>query len=1373
MEITLINEATQSGLILEKIENNDNVIKKTLMDLGNIIDGTFTFGTGITALLPAVKQLLGGDYPTLTNTDINLLYITAVWMLVNKNKDKVIKLHSIIKEKGLSTALKKVYNFLKTTEDIAIRVAGSLGYAANSLTDVVAFTFIAFPILDGLLFLINQGLVTLAEPSGYLKSVLFGVGILGFKNVFNHIIKKLGGELKKLKPENELPNVHPPNVEDYNGIVDDGGDVLREEGQPNEKKLNPILKHGDIIRVIDAPNRGFGDERATRTERENYAFGQPKLFTPYWVWHPSYGTPKREGDYIIIPTEEVEDLKQKGHLQTVGGNEGLPGHLHRKLKVLSRSRNHQWLKVELSDEEKEKNNISGEFDDTLLESLTSKNLNENTTLQDETIEMVNDIMGIIESTVTDENQKTFYLPEEIKDDMTYDVLGTDVTIEFTLSRNTELTDEFELEADYVKSEDVIEILLEINPFKEPENYTHIYYYLVEYVRHELRHLEQAESGTLPDNEDLEGLSYYTQDHEIDAQTSGLHLRGVLQNRSFENVIRNSVENTMKRQGLTDEEGEKLYTILLKDIIERYGDGSLQESESTQKNTPLNVVGSVVVRTPNIINEEKEIINPPLNMGDIIRVVDVDKETMYKQSAGAGMFRNVGREQLHGSDTFPTTMETYYVMSPRPKTLASSFFLTEPHTPNNYWFITPIKIGNNVDITPIFSNKELVEYVFDHGQSILTSEDKWIMVKKHTSNIHGEIAARQKEIDASGRNITSTRLSEQTKVKLNPRLVKGDEIIIVSSEGVHDYGIPKLYEPYVVVGVWFTNHSEPSYYGIEPVGLTDEERLGHILAGGGRMKPMYIYPKGSSPKLFPHSGREDTWILRPGYGRGELNEQEEPSNSVLKKGNLSLKPIIDNEDISLSLILNPNEILNTLEFGKNHSLKSSHHIYLLYDKTGETQKHENPMVVISHSKIPLLMDEKGGATLIKNNGSHGNLHKLSSHIPSLKKYFKLTYTPNQSIKYGVPFNTDMAANSQSFGESNAFFKLINEIKNGTSQPTTLPNYFGDGFSEYTGYDNRYSSRDVDYGKTIEYSSDGVDIRVSEDYFITDILEAGDDDHYFRLAYDGLSYGQYHDEVDSDELNYMSCWFDVNTTNRILDLMKSYDELDENIVDCGRVDEGDMADFFETYFEKEWDSLSDDFLLTLGDSIGKVRISNLKDYLDDEIFLDWTFDTQNTILIHLNWDSLLYLILNSNANNFNELFSSDMYSLPNELYEVYTDNWDWSDGTEEELSSDMNTFLDSIDDGSFGDVEDKIKNMSDFTTFIKKYNFKKVNSARVGGYYNHNVKYTLSIENRLFYITEFNVNTGEIDFIIEVNEATSNYENSTLSKFENLILSPTLF
>ena len=31
----------------------------------------------------------------------------------------------------------------------------------------------------------------------------------------------------------------------------------------------------------------------------------------------------------------------------------------------------------------------------------------------------------------------------------------------------------------------------------------------------------------------------------------------------------------------------------------------------------------------------------------------------------------------------------------------------------------------------------------------------------------------------------------------------------------------------------------TYYQIEPIGETDKERLDHMLAGGGRRKPMYI------------------------------------------------------------------------------------------------------------------------------------------------------------------------------------------------------------------------------------------------------------------------------------------------------------------------------------------------------------------------------------------------------------------------------------------------------------------------------------------------------------------------------------------------------
>ena len=122
MNVNLINYSTQKGLILEKIEEKDSIVKKTLLDLGGIIDGTFTFGTGITAMLPAVKQLMSGSTPQLTEQDIIILYITAMWILVGKHKEKVTKLLEIIKEKGLTESLNTVFNFLESLEDVVLKI---------------------------------------------------------------------------------------------------------------------------------------------------------------------------------------------------------------------------------------------------------------------------------------------------------------------------------------------------------------------------------------------------------------------------------------------------------------------------------------------------------------------------------------------------------------------------------------------------------------------------------------------------------------------------------------------------------------------------------------------------------------------------------------------------------------------------------------------------------------------------------------------------------------------------------------------------------------------------------------------------------------------------------------------------------------------------------------------------------------------------------------------------------------------------------------------------------------------------------------------------------------------------------------------------
>jgi|15BtaG_2_1085339.scaffolds.fasta_scaffold00022_54 hypothetical protein len=452
MNISLINTINQQGLILETLEEKDSVVKKTLLDLGGVIGGTFTFGVGITAMLPVVMELMAGTMPTLTEQDAVLLYITAMWILVGRHQDKIQKLLNIIRERGLTDGLSVVLDFLKSVEDISIKIGNSLGYTVNSLVDIVAFTFLAFPIIDGLLFLINQGLINPGSPTGYLKSVLVGVGIIGFKNVFNHIIKKLGGKLKSL-----------------------------DEGR--------------------------------------------------------------------------------------------------------------------------------------------ENLNEQSNFYSETLEMVGDVISLVKKSTTNPNVETYYLPEDLRpDEIIYEIDNYMFTLELTISRDEDIKDEFHLEAYYV-GDDTIEIGLTINPLMEPESYIHIEDYLTEYIRHEIRHAEQEVMGTHLGKikKDLKGLEYYTQDHEIDAQTSGLNARRLKQDRSFEETIRGAVENTKLRHGLSDDEGEQLYDILLKDITERYGRESSQESEDLYEQTD----GEANIPKKIVLDNEDYRVYVPLRVNDLCRIPDTD------------------------------------------------------------------------------------------------------------------------------------------------------------------------------------------------------------------------------------------------------------------------------------------------------------------------------------------------------------------------------------------------------------------------------------------------------------------------------------------------------------------------------------------------------------------------------------------------------------------------------------------------------------------------------------------------------------------------------------------------------------------------------
>jgi hypothetical protein len=161
------------------------------------------------------------------------------------------------------------------------------------------------------------------------------------------------------------------------------------------------------------------------------------------------------------------------------------------------------------------------------------------------------------------------------------------------------------------------------------------------------------------------------------------------------------------------------------------------------------------------------------------------------------------------------------------------------------------------------------------------------------------------LDKGPFNIGLNESLRQTK-NLNPQLMIGDEILVVSTEGIHDFGAPELYKPYVVVGIkkskiYDIRNDYTVYYQIEPSGMTDEERTGAMLAGGGRMRPLYIFPPEG-----PHGG-SDQWILRPGFLRGEgLNE------SAPKPGSSSAEGIKDEDLPYETKYLTLDEILTTVK-----------------------------------------------------------------------------------------------------------------------------------------------------------------------------------------------------------------------------------------------------------------------------------------------------------------------------------------------------------------------------------------------------------------------------------------------------------------------------
>lgn len=181
-------------------------------------------------------------------------------------------------------------------------------------------------------------------------------------------------------------------------------------------------------------------------------------------------------------------------------------------------------------------------------------------LRQEIRTIVRDIIKIFK----EEDEGEFNLPYEIDELKTkYTFPKFELEVELII-RESEEVDDFLLNAEFYREEEIITILIVYNPNNKGNLIYDLIGNLNELVSHELRHMYQQKTGMYDLNveEPEDPFEYYTQPHELDAQVAGFKRMSKITKKPFEKVVRNWFEKNKDIHGMDDTKKEKVIQKIL-------------------------------------------------------------------------------------------------------------------------------------------------------------------------------------------------------------------------------------------------------------------------------------------------------------------------------------------------------------------------------------------------------------------------------------------------------------------------------------------------------------------------------------------------------------------------------------------------------------------------------------------------------------------------------------------------------------------------------------------------------------------------------------------------------------------------------------------
>lgn len=499
-------------------EPTQSVFQKTLKDMGVQLQFVGTFGFGISGMFGMVKDLLEGRYPSLSEGEIILIFLSALsYLSIDIVKD-ISELKSEVEKRGLGDYLNKTVEVLKDFENISLKIVEKAGFTVSSLAELLGYTFLLVPILDVTNKLIDESGFDIVSLSSYLKAAIVSVGIFYVRNLFNSLVLRL----KNVREKNKIYGTD---------LEDDLDDEMIEEGVFIGKVLSDRFKGSKILTEERIGELSLLDDTITKKSLKWLVNEENKI---NWL--------------NLSISKSIEKFNKNKKLFTDTNIKEITSKF--KNKDTNNLNNYESL-IELNDVVNKLTKKAKLHEEVYMGKIAEK----------VTTDVVRDIFEVV--SLFDGGEEYFLLPDYYtdQDGDNYSYGELEFNVEVNIIENHQ-EENFVLDSAMGgEDDDTIYVDIVLSSKFSDKDYESLQIVLSEYIRHEIEHILQTIDSDRPDivdkDDTMSPFDYYTQQHEVDAQKVGFERRAKMEGKSVEEVVRDYLGYRQYIDNLSDNEKQEL------------------------------------------------------------------------------------------------------------------------------------------------------------------------------------------------------------------------------------------------------------------------------------------------------------------------------------------------------------------------------------------------------------------------------------------------------------------------------------------------------------------------------------------------------------------------------------------------------------------------------------------------------------------------------------------------------------------------------------------------------------------------------------------------------------------------------------------------